>query len=69
MRLLEDILSVGEATAVVAQSGHPSVRQRAMESGAHAVISSPPGQSELRGAVLRALGRPVALPADELEDE
>jgi len=69
VRLLEDILSVGEATAVVAQSGHPSVRQRAMESGAHAVISSPPGQSELRGAVLRALGRPVALPADELEDE
>lgn len=68
-RLLEDILSVGEATAVVAQSSHPSVRQRALESGAHAVISSPPGQSELRAAVLRALGRPLAVSADELEEE
>jgi len=69
LRLFEEILSVGEATAVVALSSHPSVRQRALESGAHAVIGSPPGQSELRGAVLRALGRPVAMPADELEDE
>jgi len=68
-QLLENILSVGEATAVVALSGHPSVRQRALETGAHAVISSPPGQSELRGAVLRALGRPLAQPVDELEDE
>lgn len=69
LQLLEDILSVGEATAVVALSGHPSVRQRALESGVHAVIGSSPGQSELRGAVLRALGRPLAQPADELEDE
>lgn len=69
LQLLEDILSVGEATAVVAMSGHPSVRQRALESGVHAVISGPPGQSELRGAVLRALARPLAQPVDELEDE
>ncbi len=68
-QLLKDILSVGEATAVVGLSGHPSVRQRALDSGAHAVVSSPPGQSELRGAVLRALGRPLALQADELEEE
>jgi uncharacterized protein (TIGR02266 family) len=69
LQLLEEILNAGEATAVVAQSGHPSVRQRALESGAHAVIGNPPAQSELRGAVLRALGRPMAVPAYELEDE
>jgi uncharacterized protein (TIGR02266 family) len=67
--LLEDILSAGQATAVVGLSGHPAVRQRALASGAHAVVNSPPGQTELRGAVLRALARPMALPADELEDE
>lgn len=65
--LLETILRGGEATAVVALSGHPSARQRALDSGVHAVVNSPPGHSELRGAVLRALGRPLAVPADELE--
>jgi uncharacterized protein (TIGR02266 family) len=69
IQLLEDILRAGKATAVVALSGHSSVRQRALQSGAHAVISSPPAQSELRAAVLRALGRPLAQPANELEDE
>lgn len=67
-KLLEDIIGGGVATAVVALSGHPSVRQRALESGAHAVVNSSPGHSELRGAVLRALGRPLALPTDELEE-
>lgn len=68
VQLLEEIMSVGEATAVVAMASHPSVRQRAMEAGVHAVISSPPVQSELRSTVLRALARPLAQPADELED-
>ena len=68
-QLMDCILRAGETTAVVALSGHPSVRQRALRRGAHAVTNSPPAQSELRVAVLRALGRPLAQPADELEVE
>jgi len=67
--LLEDVLRAEEPIAVVTMTAHPRVRQQARDLGAQEVIGSPPGMSELRGAVLKALGRPLALRADQLEDD
>ncbi|MFH2010525.1 MAG: TIGR02266 family protein [bacterium] len=68
-QLLEDVLRAEEPIAVLAMTAHPRVRQQARDMGAQEVIGSPPGMSELRAAVLKALGRPLALRADQMEDD
>ena len=62
-----DLAGRASAVAVVAMSSHPRARQLALDRGAHEVIGSPPSLSELRGAAIRALGRPQVMGSDSME--
>lgn len=68
-KLLETLLGRQDPPAVVVLSSHPQLRRLAQDLGAHGVVDSPPASSELRAAVLRALGRPMLRRNKDLEDE
>ncbi|HVV83788.1 MAG TPA: TIGR02266 family protein [Kofleriaceae bacterium] len=53
--------SLARAIPVVAVASTPALRTRAQEAGAGELIGNPPTLEDLRLAVLRALGRPLAV--------